>query len=165
MEDVLTIPATFPAQILLVEDDSRLEEILAASMQEDNIVLTRAQNGREALQWLAQSKFDLVLLDLGMPEMDGFAFLEEVRKAPLAQQIPVIVLTAWHGTPDKLRSFELGAVDYVTKPFELVELRARVRATLRTKRLQWDLKRANSQLDAALVAVTEAVLANVELLC
>src|SRR5256886_6400147 len=143
MDDVLTIPASLPAQILLVEDDSRMEEILSTSMEEDNIVLTRAQNGREALQWLGQSKFDLVLLDLGMPEMDGFAFLEEVRKVPLAQQIPVIVLTAWHGTPDKLRSFELGAVDYVTKPFELGELRARVRATLRTRRLQNELTNAN----------------------
>src|SRR5437899_9747717 len=107
MEDLLTIPTTFPAQILLVEDDSRLEEILATSMEEDNIVLTRAQNGREALQWLAQSKFDLVLLDLGLPEMDGFEFLEEIKKAPLSQQLPIIVLTAWHGTQDKLRSFDL----------------------------------------------------------
>src|SRR5436309_9423845 len=105
MEDLLTIPAAFPAQILLVEDDSRLEEILATSMEEDNIVLSRAANGREALQWLAQSRFDLVLLDLGLPEMDGFEFLEEVKKAPLFHQIPVIVLTAWHGTEDKLRSF------------------------------------------------------------
>ena len=63
MDDLLTIPASFPAQVLLVEDDSRLEEILTASMQEDNIVVTRAGGGREALQWLAQSKFDLILLD------------------------------------------------------------------------------------------------------
>src|SRR5438067_406489 len=164
MEDVLTIPATFPAQILLVEDDSRLEEILAASMQEDNIVLTRAQNGREALQWLAQSKFDLVLLDLGMPEMDGFQFLEEVKKAPPSQQVPVIVLTAWHGTPDKLRSFELGAVDYITKPFELVELRARVRCTLRARRLQSDLTRANRELNAARIAAEEGARAKSEFL-
>ena len=77
MEELLAIPSNFPAQILLVEDDSRLEEILAFGMEEDNIVLTRAQNGREALQWLGQSKFDLVLLDLGLPELDGFGFLEE----------------------------------------------------------------------------------------
>src|SRR5882757_1641638 len=102
MEDLLTIPGSLPSQILLVEDDSHMEEILSTSMEQDNIVLTRAQNGREALQWLGQGKFDLVLLDLGLPELDGFGFLEEVRKAPVAQQIPVIVLTAWHGTQDKL---------------------------------------------------------------
>ena len=164
MDDVLTIPAALPSQILLVEDDSRLEEILATSMVEDNITLTRAQNGREALRWLGQSKFDLVLLDLGMPEMDGFEFLEEVRKAPPSQQVPVIVLTAWHGTPNKLRSFELGAVDYITKPFELVELRARVRATLRTRRLQSDLTRANRELNAARVAAEEGARAKSEFL-
>jgi len=164
MADVLTMPATFPAQILLVEDDSGLEEILAASLEEDNIALTRAQSAREALQWLGESKFDLILLDLGLPEMDGFAFLEEMKKAPLSQQIPVIVLTAWHGTKDKLRSFELGAVDYVTKPFELVELRARVRTTLRTKRLQLDLTQANKELDAARMAAEEAVRAKSEFL-
>src|SRR5690242_15734799 len=117
MDDLLTIPPNLPGQILLVEDDSRLEEILATSMEEDNIVLTRAGSGREALQWLSQGKFDLVLLDLGLPEMDGFEFLEEVKKAPVLQQVPIIVLTAWHGTEDKLRSFDLGVVDYVTKPF------------------------------------------------
>src|SRR5260221_1283890 len=157
MEDFLTIPATFPAQILLVEDDSALEEILAASMEGDNVVLTRAHNAREALRWLGESKFDLILLDLGLPEMDGFAFLEEMKKAPVSQQIPVIVLTAWHRTTDKLRSFEVGAVDYVTKLFELAELRARVRSTVRTKRLQLDLTRANEELDAARIVAEEAV--------
>jgi len=164
MDDLLTIPNAMPAQVLLVEDDSRMEEILSTSMTEDNIVLTRAQNGREALQWLGQGKFDLVLLDLGMPEMDGFAFLEEVRKAPPSQQVPVIVLTAWQGTQDKLRSFELGAVDYVTKPFEVVELRARVRSTLRARRLQNELTRTNRELEAARVAAEEGARAKSEFL-
>src|SRR6266849_11178409 len=106
MEEHLTISAQLPSQLLLVEDDSHLAEILAASMQEDNVVLTHAQNGREALQWLAQSKFDIVLLDLGLPEVDGFGVLKEVKEAPLAQQIPVIVLTAHHATEEKMRSFD-----------------------------------------------------------
>jgi len=164
MEGLLTIPTAFPAQILIVEDDSRLEEILTASMHEDNIVVTRAETGQEALQWLAQSKFDLVLLDLGLPEMDGFEFLAEVKRVPLSQQIPVIVLTAHHATEEKLRSFELGAVDYVTKPFDLVELRARVCASLRTKRLQTELTEANRELDAARVAAEDAARAKSEFL-
>src|SRR6185436_36977 len=152
MDDGLTIPASFPAQILMVEDDSALEEILTASMEQDNIVITRAHNGLEALRYLGQSKFDLVLLDLGMPEMDGFELLEEVHRTPGSQQVPVVVLTAHQATEDKLRSFELGAVDYITKPFELVELRARVRSVLRTRRLQTELTETNRRLDAARIA-------------
>ena len=164
MDNHLTTPGPFPAQILLVEDDSRLEEILSSSMQEDDIAITRAQSGAEALRWLMQSKFDLILLDLGLPGMDGFEVLEEMKKAPPAQQVPVIVLTAWHGTQDKLRSFDLGAVDYITKPFELVELRARVRATLRTRRLQSELTRANRELDSARIAAEDAARAKSEFL-
>src|SRR3954470_5069811 len=105
MDEFLAIPPTLPAQVLLVEDDARLEEILSASMEEDNIVLTRAKNGREALLWLSQSRFDLILLDLGLPEMDGLEFLREYQKAPASHQIPVIVLTAWQETQNKLKSF------------------------------------------------------------
>src|ERR1051326_4699090 len=137
MDEVLTASGGQSSHILLVEDDARLEEVLSLSMQSDNISFTRAPNGREGLRWLAQRQFDLVLLDLGLPEMDGFEFLEQVK--PMPGHAPVIVLTARHGTEEKLRSFELGAVDYVTKPFEVLELRARVRASLRTTREQSNL--------------------------
>src|SRR2546428_7082659 len=150
MEDLeVTLPEVSPAQVLLVEDDSHLEEMLIAALVEDNIVVTGVKTGLEALRAVPQSRFDLILLDLGLPEMDGFEVLRQLNQAPPDRQVPVIVLTAWHATKDKLRSFELGAVDYITKPFELVELRARVRASLRAKRLQDQLSKTNHELNTA----------------
>src|SRR6185503_1061255 len=124
-----------PVQVLLVEDDPKLAEILAAGLVPDGCVVAHALNGAEALAKLAGGKFDVVLLDLGLPELSGFEVLQRLKdggngvrgtaNGERGSEVPVIVLTAWHGTQDKLRSFELGAVDYVTKPFELAELRAR----------------------------------------
>ena len=142
-------------QVLLVEDDPKLQEILSASLEEDNIDLENVRDGHEAMQAMHRKKYDLVLLDLGLPGIDGFEVLRLLKKDVVSQSIPVIVLTAWHSTTDKLRGFEMGAVDYITKPFELIELRARLRATLRTKRLQDELNVTNQQLDAARVAAEE----------
>ena len=142
-------------QVLLVEDDPKLQEILSASLEEDNIDLENVRDGHEAMQAVHRKKYDLVLLDLGLPGIDGFEVLRLLKKDVVSQSIPVIVLTAWHSTTDKLRGFEMGAVDYITKPFELIELRARLRATLRTKRLQDELNVTNQQLDAARVAAEE----------
>ena len=155
-------PARF--QILLVEDDPKLEEILAASLHEDNIDLTAARDGHEAMTAIHAKKHDLILLDLGLPGIDGFEVLRLLKMDAVGQSIPVIVLTAWHSTTDKLRGFELGAVDYITELFELVELRARLRATLRTKRLQDEINLTNQQLDAARLAAKEAARAKSEFL-
>ena len=155
-------PARF--QILLVEDDPKLEEILAASLHEDNIDLTAARDGHEAMTAIHAKKHDLILLDLGLPGIDGFEVLRLLKMHADGQSIPVIVLTAWHSTTDKLRGFELGAVDYITELFELVELRARLRATLRTKRLQDEINLTNQQLDAARLAAKEAARAKSEFL-
>ena len=152
------------SHILLIEDDPQLEEILEACLREDNITLTSVRSGQEALQAVHKSNLDLILLDLGLPEIDGFQVLSELQKHSELSKVPVIVLTAWHGTKDKLRSFALGAVDYVTKPFELVELRARVGATLRTRRLQNQLTRANHELDEARKAAEAATQAKSEFL-
>ncbi len=143
-------------QVLLVEDDPKLQEILSASLEEDNIDLENVRDGQEAMQAVHRKKYDLILLDLGLPGIDGFEVLRLLKKDVVSMSIPVIVLTAWHSTTDKLRGFEMGAVDYITKPFELIELRARLRATLRTKRLQDELNATNQQLDAARLAAEEA---------
>jgi signal transduction histidine kinase/BarA-like signal transduction histidine kinase len=164
MDSLETIPSPPSHQILLVEDDPKLEEILVAGFRQDDIVLTSVRSGRQALQCIPENKFDLILLDLGLPEMDGFELLEALQQAPPSRRVPVIVLTAWHGTEDKLRGFELGAVDYVTKPFELFELRARVRATLRTKRLQDELTQMNRQLERARITAEESARAKSEFL-
>jgi len=133
----------------LVDDDPRLPELLSDLLQESNIVLRSATNADQAAEVLKSSHVDLILLDLGLPGVDGFEVLRRVKATPETQALPVIVLTAWNGTEDKLKGFELGATDYLTKPFEVAELRARVCAALRTKRLQDELTRTNHELTKA----------------
>jgi CheY-like chemotaxis protein/HPt (histidine-containing phosphotransfer) domain-containing protein len=149
---------------LLVEDDDQLAEVLQASLQEDKIVLTHARNAAEALAKLSAEAFDILLLDLGLPEMDGFELLQKLKADERAPSLPVVVLTAKSRTEDKLRALDLGATDYVTKPFELIELRARLRAALRTQRLQKQLTQSNSELKAARSAAEEAARAKSEFL-
>ncbi len=157
----MNLPAS---RVLLIEDDVKLPEVLSALLEEDNITLDSALNAAEALVQARQHRFDLILLDLGLPGSNGFELLEQFKSLPEIQPIPVIVLTAWNGTNDKLRGFELGAVDYVTKPFESAELRARVCAALRTKHLQDELTRMNHDLLAARVTAEGAVRAKTEFL-
>jgi CheY-like chemotaxis protein/HPt (histidine-containing phosphotransfer) domain-containing protein len=148
----------------LVEDDPRLPEVLTGLLHSDNLVLASAKDAVEALALIRQKHFDLILLDLGLPGMNGFELLRQLKESPKTQSIPVIVLTAWNATADKLRGFELGAVDYLTKPFESAELRARLRAALRAKRLQDELTQANRDLLAARVAAEAAARAKAEFL-
>jgi len=141
-----------PARVLIIEDDPEMAAILAPALAEDGLSVTAATDSREASEILAAQNFELILLDLGLPGLSGLKVLELLKDSPEGRDVPVIVITAWNSTEDKLRSFELGAVDYVTKPFEPVELRARVRSTLRTKRLQDELTQANRQLEQARAA-------------
>src|SRR5688572_18415082 len=137
------------SQVLLVDDDPRLPELLNDLLQESNIVLHSATNAEQATRVLTESHIDLILLDLGQPGVDGFEVLRWIKAEAKTQSLPVIVLTAWNGTNDKLKGFELGATDYLTKPFAVAELRARVCAVLRTKRLQDELTRTNQELTIA----------------
>ena len=152
------------SHVLLVEDDLRMPELVAALLQEDNIRLTCAPDPTAAFKSIKENHFDLILLDLGLPGTNGFDLLRQFKDSPETQAIPVIVLTAWNSTHDKLRGFELGAVDYLTKPFESRELRARVCAALRTKRLQDDLTQANHELFTARVAAETAARAKADFL-
>ena len=153
-----------PSKVLLVEDDPKMHEVLSALLHEDRITLTNAVDAQQALALARNGDFDLILLDLGLPGMDGFEFLRQLKEKPLERPIPVIVLTAWNSTTDKLRGFELGAVDYLTKPFEASELRARLCAALRTKHLQDVLTQTNRDLEAARVAAETAARAKAEFL-
>jgi len=152
------------AHVLLVEDDPGMPEVLGALLHEDNISLSSARDAATALALTKSTSFDLILLDLGLPRVDGFELLRMLKEQPSTESVPVIVLTAWNSTTDKLRGFALGAVDYVTKPFESAELRARVRAALRTKRLQDELTQTNRDLLAARVAAESAARAKAEFL-
>jgi CheY-like chemotaxis protein/HPt (histidine-containing phosphotransfer) domain-containing protein len=145
----MNLPAS---RVLLIEDDPKMPEVLAALLSEDRITLSTAANAAAALALVRREPFDLILLDLGLPDTDGFELLKQFKEFPETRMAPVIVLTAWNGTKDKLLGFELGAVDYVTKPFEAAEFRARVCCALRTKHLQDELTRTNRELFSARLA-------------
>jgi CheY-like chemotaxis protein/HPt (histidine-containing phosphotransfer) domain-containing protein len=149
---------------LVVEDDPRMPELLSVLLHEDQITLSSAGDALAALKLIRESAVDLILLDLGLPGMNGFELLRQLKSAPATESIPVIVLTAWNSTSDKLRGFELGAVDYLTKPFESAELRARLCAALRAKHLQSELTRTNRDLLSARVAAEAAVRTKAEFL-
>ena len=152
------------SNILVVEDDPRMPEVLGVLLRGDDVKLSSATSAPEALRLLGEKTFDLILLDLGLPGMNGLDLLRQLKEMPETASIPVIVLTAWHRTQDKLKGFELGAVDYLTKPFESSELRARLGAALRAKHLQDELTQTNRQLLAARVAAEAAARAKAEFL-
>jgi CheY-like chemotaxis protein/HPt (histidine-containing phosphotransfer) domain-containing protein len=153
-----------PSHVLLVEDDPRMSELLSVLLHEDQITLSSAGDATAALKHIREGGVDLILLDLGLPGMNGFELLRRLKSSPSTDSIPVIVLTAWNSTSDKLRGFELGAVDYLTKPFESAELRARLCAALRAKHLQDELTRANRDLLSARVGAEAAARAKAEFL-
>jgi signal transduction histidine kinase len=156
MEATPRVPGTPAARVLLIEDDADLAEILTVALQADAISIATCASGEEALQLAHREAFDLVLLDLGLPHMDGFSVLRGLRTAPQTRLTPVIILTAQQALAEKIQGFELGATDYVTKPFEMIELRARIRAVLAQEQLKKDLTSANQALEAARVAAEES---------
>ncbi len=114
--------------ILVVDDDLDLRKLVSSYLREEGFRVVSAANGREALFVTREEKPDLIVLDLMMPEMGGYDFIRELSKS---SSLPIIVLTAKLEEGDKVLGLELGADDYVTKPFSLRELTARIRAVLR----------------------------------
>ncbi len=115
------------AHILLIDDDAKLTRLLRESLEGAGYAVTEAHNGLDGLRELFARQPDLLVLDVMMPRMDGWQTLERVREM---SEVPVIMLTARDAEPERLRGFELGADDYVTKPFSLAEMNARVKAVL-----------------------------------
>ena len=122
---------------ILVVDDNRLNRMkLAHSLQQEGHSSAMAEDGRQALEMLADQPFDVVLLDLVMPELDGFQVLEQMKRDNRLRDIPVIVVSALDDMDSILRCIEMGATDYLPKPFDVGLLRARLNASLANKRLR-----------------------------
>lgn len=115
--------------LLLIEDDSELGQSIAAYLEANSFKVTRALNAKEARAHLGGSVFDVVLLDLVLPDGDGLALCEEIRSS--GHWTPTLVVSALATLEDRLKGFSAGADDYLTKPFSLAELVARIRAVLR----------------------------------
>ena len=131
-----------PKTILIVEDESNIRELLRMYLEQEGYTVESAQNGSEGLRTFKRVHPDLVLLDLMMPVMDGNQMIRELRTF---SKTPVIMLTAKGEMMDKVAGLELGADDYINKPFEMREVMARVKAVLRRfeddtepKRLEFD---------------------------
>ena len=114
--------------LLLVEDDASIREIATLGLERAGFRVTATGDGREALVRFRQGSFDLVVLDVMLPSLDGFEVCREIRRG---SQVPIVMLTARTELHDVVVGLELGADDYVTKPFELPELVARIKAVLR----------------------------------
>ncbi len=144
MNNATLLQTTVPTgniSVLVVDDEEPLRNLLQMSLQRQGYVVTVARNGREALDMVSTRKIDLVLLDVMMPEMDGFAACTEIRKR---SDIPIVMLTALNRPDDIVHGFNLGADDYITKPFTFREIEVRLQAILR--RVYWSQERAERSI-------------------
>lgn len=116
-------------KILVVEDEKKIARVLSLELEYEGYEVTVQDTGMKGLQALEEESFDLVLLDVMLPELSGLEVLRRVRKTNTAT--PIILITARGSVPDKVSGLDLGANDYITKPFDIEELLARIRAQLR----------------------------------
>lgn len=133
-------------RILIVDDSADAREIAMARLAREPVEVSCAEGGRAGLEAAAREKPDLVLLDVDMPDMSGFDVCRALKADPDLFMIPVLFLSGSATTEDKIKGLDLGAIDYVTKPFDGFELCARVRAALRVKQMQ-DLLIEHAHID------------------
>jgi two-component system OmpR family response regulator len=147
-------------RVLLAEDDLTLQRGLAQVLADAGHQAVVTDNGLQADTMLATEPFDLVVLDLGLPQLDGILVLERLRRR--RQTLPVLILSARDRTQDRVRGLDSGADDYLTKPFELSEFEARIRAllrrgqgpTLHIGRLEWIWDRREAAIDDKVLALS-----------
>ena len=133
-------------RILIVDDEPDIAESLGVMLSKRGYGTLFAQSGDEGLAKARQERPDLIILDVMMPVMDGFEACRLLKKSPDTRSIPVLLLTAMNQVEDKVKGLEAGADDFVTKPFNDAELRARVEAFLRTKKLRDELEASYKKL-------------------
>ena len=150
--------------VLVVDDNEANRDVLARRLQRDGCDVRLASGGYEALEISDHTNVDLVLLDIMMPDMDGFAVLKEFKQTVKLKHIPIIMITAVDEIESVVRCIEMGADDYLMKPFNPVLLRARVNALLERKRLRDDEIRMAKGLEQALFAIDRQTKKTQELL-
>lgn len=134
-------------KILIVDDNPNNLQVLGSILERSKYKVESALSGFEALEWVNVEKFDLILLDVMMPEIDGFEVCEKIRKIPDYANVPIIFLTAKTDKGSLLKGFELGAQDYINKPFDKSELLARIKTHLELKYSKDKLNNLNAWLE------------------
>lgn len=130
-------------RVLIVEDERRIARFLQMELEHEGMNTAIEDNGRRAYERIVQENYDLVLLDVMLPDMDGFTICRKVREL---SQVPIIMLTAKDDIDDKVQGLDIGADDYITKPFATPELLARMRVVLRRQESQREAKGAQEEI-------------------
>jgi DNA-binding response OmpR family regulator len=140
------------ATIMLVDDEESIQKLLTYPLEREGYTVVQARDGEEALRRFAEQPIDLVVLDIMLPRLDG---LEVCRRLRTGSAVPIIMLTARDDEVDKVLGLELGADDYITKPFSIRELRSRIRAVLRRAGLQAE-HGTDGKIEAGVIAIDPA---------
>lgn len=130
-------------RVLIVEDERRIARFLQMELEHEGMSTAIEDNGRRAYERIMQENYDLVLLDVMLPDMDGFTICRKVREL---SQVPIIMLTAKDDIDDKVQGLDIGADDYITKPFATPELLARMRVVLRRQESQREIREAQEEI-------------------
>src|SRR5438309_3634472 len=138
-----------PASILVVDDTAANLQVLAGMLKDRGYKVRPVPSGKLALLAARKDPPDLILLDINMPEMNGYEVCEHLKADDKLEGIPVIFISALTEPLDKVKAFAIGGVDYLTKPFQMEELHARVETHLKLRRLQVELEAANARLAKA----------------
>ena len=130
-------------RVLIVEDERRIARFLQMELEHEGMHTAIEDNGRRAYERIMQENYDLILLDVMLPDMDGFTICRKVREL---SQVPIIMLTAKDDIDDKVQGLDIGADDYITKPFATPELLARMRVVLRRQESQREAKGVQEEI-------------------
>jgi signal transduction histidine kinase len=144
-------------KVLIVDDNPKITAVAKVHLKKEHLDVISVEDGNSGLESARSEKPDLILLDVDMPDMSGFDVCQILKEDTELRMIPVIFLTATDDNSSRIRGLDLGAVDYVIKPFDSFELLARVRAALRTKKLQDQLATLNSELEERVEQRTEKI--------
>ncbi len=119
-----------PIKILVADDEPDYRKLVQIALESAQFEVFEAENGKKALEKIHQVNPDLILLDINMPQMDGFTVCKKIRQDPAYRRLPIIMLTVRKTVPSQTKGLEIGADDYIIKPFEQEELVARVKSVL-----------------------------------
>ena len=143
--------------ILIVDDVPENLQILALMLKDQGYSVRPVPSGRMALKTAKANPPDLILLDITMPDMNGYEVCEIMKQDPVLKDIPVIFISALADTGDKLKAFDTGGVDYITKPFKIQEIQARVATHLKLRQMQKALEHYSRNLEAMVQAQVQQI--------